>query len=475
MAPAGGAVGNMGAGPKPYPSLLGEPLCEHGGCWPQGYILGAQKSATTSIFGLLEKNGLVCGRQGPWPKGSNLFKEAHFYDADSKWNVHPVMGLLDNSSLLNYTRSYKKADCHATFFLDATPSYLRSYDAAQRMGAIMPDNLRSGQARLLIILREPIARDMSFYNMLRGEWVTQGSKGDVVEGQGSIKKHLCGTKADQGIFPSYAESVGCFLEHWHKTCLAGKDYNIDDESAGVETEQMRGYRECSLGSTWTDDNNYNRMTDGMYAAQLPRYSRVFPRSHIMVLQFDTMLSNQDDSIQRILGFYGFPAKSLTTLKVFPTENHQDFIGKVEAPACETQLKLRGIFNFWNKLLYKHLDYERKNGKTPDHEPEFQPFLYPTCGDKEEHTGDDAADAGAKGDGAAKHKKKGKGASADDDEASADEEASVHASAKKGSAKGNESTRAKASGKVGTASESSKDDETVSAPTSSTNSLLPNRP
>ena len=133
------------------------------------------RCATTSIFDLLNEKELVCGR---WGEEGVAEKEAHFFDDGTIWKnigTSPGQELKSQKALTEYLSGYPehrdKTNCTSNYLLDATPAYLRQYDGARRMQAVMPSALRLVHSRHLIVLREPIARDMSFYNMFRGEWL----------------------------------------------------------------------------------------------------------------------------------------------------------------------------------------------------------------------------------------------------------------------------------------------------------------
>ena len=75
-------------------------------------MVGAQKSATTSIFLMLEKKGLVCGRGGKSGVGA---KEAHFFD-DPYHNVFKTSSpgeLRQHHALNEYLGGYHKDHCKA--------------------------------------------------------------------------------------------------------------------------------------------------------------------------------------------------------------------------------------------------------------------------------------------------------------------------------------------------------------------------
>ena len=88
----------------------------------------------------------------------------------------------------------------------------------------------------------------------------------------------------------------------------------------------------------------------MYAAQLPRYTQLFPRRNILVLQFDDLMMRERtaDYVGRILSFFGLPARP--ELSKLPEDNQWDYARKVKLPLCSTREKLLEVFSGWNEAL-----------------------------------------------------------------------------------------------------------------------------
>lgn len=341
--------------------------CSDTGCWPAVYVLGGQKCGTTSVFGLFEKARLFCGRQYNAGEGElALVKEAHFWDKKEYFGGEWENVLGDMGALQNYLGGYSPDACRKGKYADATPSYLRDYNTASRMANTLPPSLVA-EARFLAIFREPISRDISFYNMIRGSWVDQGSPAtDYQPGHGLISANLCGTQIEQGIFPTYTEAVECELVKW-KRCV---------HNAGGEWE---AYRQCSLDTQFKKTfTGHTRLTDGMYVAQITRYSKVFPRQHILVLNFADMVApdKSADFIARTLKFFGLPA--MPELTSYPEENVHDYDGKVHLPDCETRDAMMQIFGDWNSQLYEQLSSDKSSGAAPEEEPDFSAFSDSDC-------------------------------------------------------------------------------------------------
>ena len=153
--------------------------------------------------------------------------------------------LFRSKYLSAYDEAALTARCHSNYFMDATPGYLRQYNGAVRMQAVMPTSLVALHSRHLVILREPLSRDLSFYNMFRGEFVQKSVTGDVVPGLGSVQNNLCG-KVASGDFPSYASTVACEVADWKERCLSHQ--GVKDMGSAGESLLMQAYRECADGS-----------------------------------------------------------------------------------------------------------------------------------------------------------------------------------------------------------------------------------
>ena len=135
--------------------------CTFHGCYPRLFIIGTQKGATTSIFKALKTQGSACGAEFPetWPNlGPQVSdKEAHVFDmASSLWEK-----VLQRKS--QYQELYTKQNCPTRHFVDGTPRYSRTPIAAARIPELLPSHWVP-QLRFLMSIREPIARDLSWFN-----------------------------------------------------------------------------------------------------------------------------------------------------------------------------------------------------------------------------------------------------------------------------------------------------------------------
>jgi len=143
----------------PWPSVSEQ--CTADGCYPRLFIIGTQKAATTSIFKALKTQGSACGAEFPetWPNlGPQVSdKEAHVFDMKSSLWAQ----VLQRKS--QYQELYRRQNCPTRYFVDGTPRYSRTPVAAARIPELLP-SYWVPQLRFLMSIREPIARDLSWFN-----------------------------------------------------------------------------------------------------------------------------------------------------------------------------------------------------------------------------------------------------------------------------------------------------------------------
>lgn len=329
------------------------------GHFPQLMIIGAQKAATTSVFELLKDAKLVCGQGGLQPHDLHE-KEAHYFDRSQKdWEAARTKNPRE------YFEFYGQKGCDT--WADATPNYLFDNAAPARMVEIMPSGWQTS-VKMLAILREPLARDLSIYNMMKEEWWKEG-KGSSQTKLGSIDFVMC--EYSPGNFPTYKQACACKVEEWQQTCMK--------EGKG---DAVEAYHACAYDSSVRKKSN--RFTNGMYYPQIKNYVSRFSRHQVMVLNFDDLISNQKDGINRIMGHFGLSShKKLTRL---PSDNQLSFPGKVSHADCKTVEKVWKVYEPLNRHLYTFLK-EDPSGKKPSHEPDFSEFEKPSCMDEEDLQGE----------------------------------------------------------------------------------------
>lgn len=107
-------------------------------------ICGAQKGGTSALDGYLREHPSICMADQ---------KEVHFFDNDAMFQKNTV-------DYAQYHSFYKPQPTHKLVG-EATPVYMYWHDAAKRMWQYNPE------LKLLIVLRNPIDRAYSHWNMQR--------------------------------------------------------------------------------------------------------------------------------------------------------------------------------------------------------------------------------------------------------------------------------------------------------------------
>jgi hypothetical protein len=208
------AAGGVTAGLRMHPGFL---------------IIGAQKSGTTSLFAALSQHpGCRMPRK----------KEIHYFDN----NYHLGFGWY-----LSYF-PFRRDDGAITG--EASPYYLFHPEAAGRAAAQLPD------ARLIAMLRDPVDRAYSHYQMQR----RRGIEG-------------CAT---------FAEALEQEQER-----LRGREELLRDPRVRSLAHQKRSY-----------------FSRGLYAGQLRRWLAVYPRSSLLVLRSEDFFEDPRGQLGRVCAFLG---------------------------------------------------------------------------------------------------------------------------------------------------------------------------
>lgn len=216
------------------------PLLDHGALptVPDALIIGAPKCGTTSLLGWLSLH------QRLW---AHPRKELHFFDTHwergRSWYACQFPVFRQGSGILR---------------IEATPNYFQLYECPERVQHLHPE------MRLILLLREPVARALSWcHHMLRQE----GLEGDPVEILETERRDL------ESLALSERDQLG-----WrHPNCLAGS----------------------------------------LYGPALARWRDRFSTDQLLVLCLEDLASDPLGSLDRVLGFLGLPtfAPPQTALQV----------------------------------------------------------------------------------------------------------------------------------------------------------------
>lgn len=247
---------------------------------PDFFILGAQKSATTSLYEYLTQTPWIC---------SARWKEVQFF------NIHYDRGLnwyKGSFPTLIYKR-LKKIRNGNSLTGEASADYLFYPLPAKRILQIVP------KAKFIVILRNPIDRAYSHYNMI------------VKFGRENL---------------SFEEA-------------------IKEENKRIEGERKK-FTENENYYNW-NFQAYSYLARGIYVNQIKTWMNLFPRRQFLILNFEEFATNPAGMLNKTMQFLGLPNWELKEFNKFN-------IGKYSGMKKETRKFLIEYFKHYNEELYKFL-------------------------------------------------------------------------------------------------------------------------
>jgi hypothetical protein len=238
---------------------------------PDFLILGAQKAGTTALYAYLRWHPAVTGPS---------WKEVSFFDRHWRRGVSWYRGQFP------LRRSGRLVG-------EASPGYLFHPLAPERVLATVPD------ARLIVLLRDPVDRALS---------------------------------------------------HYHHEVALGREPLSFEDALGAEEERTRGEEErmrrdgSYFSHAWWD---YTYVARGRYAEQLERWLAAFPPEQLLVLASEELAADTGGSYRRVLQFLGAPMHDLSE---YPRVYKQEY---AELPPATRRL-LAETFAEPNRRLYELL-------------------------------------------------------------------------------------------------------------------------
>jgi hypothetical protein len=253
------------------------------GALPDFVVIGGKKCGTTFLYHLLGQHPLV------QPAAS---KELHFFDA-----------LFDEG-----TEWYRQCfpaprweDGRRTITGEASP-YIAHRHAPERMAQIVP------QVRLIALLRDPVERAYSDYQMVARK----------------DREHK-----------TFEEAIGL-----QEPAEAGKSRPLGKDGQNSEGEDR---------AVIDEDSEY--LSRGVYVDQLLRWSEFFPREQILVLKSEDFFERPQDTLKVVLDFLELPEWEPEASGLQNKRNAGTY-GQGMDPA--TRLRLEEYFEPHNRRLYDFL-------------------------------------------------------------------------------------------------------------------------
>lgn len=282
---------------------------------PSVQLVGAQKSGTSAIADWLFGAGgfrrpKVFDGEPPY-----YSKEVHFFDIDHRYHKGPEF---------YGQRFYQQSDCRT---LDATPDTLqfpkRVSETYKNAGGDQKEKLK-----IIVILREPIARELSLYNHLAHDC-----------------RFLDNLKRNQ----------------WHNQVMK-KD--ADGVSRIMSFQQF--VRNHSIPALQQKAKHGRSTRYSLYANHLSAWFQVFSRKQILVLAYEELCSQPEKLQQRIQSFLGYDIPG----RIQRGSNSNENTYKVRAPSPSTRESLQAVFHTENEKLYQLLEAHPGPGAEQSPFPKF---------------------------------------------------------------------------------------------------------
>ena len=232
---------------------------------PDIFIIGAQKSGTTSLNDLLDRHPGICNEG---------VKEKHFF-SDATAFKHSL-----RTHVEAYLAEFEGCTNASQLTLDATPSYIwleHSPQLVQQM--YRPKDL--AKKRFILLLREPTARRYSEYQR---------------------ELRLC--------LSHYDSTVGYPItpEHAAKYCSrVQRSAPTLDSRGAASAVALRSF------AAWdAAEAGQKELSRGYYLEQIQRWLAVIDRSQLLVLNFVDLVGHTTDTVTRLCTFLGIDPSPLYT-------------------------------------------------------------------------------------------------------------------------------------------------------------------
>jgi hypothetical protein len=249
------------------------------GTLPDFVIIGAQKGGTDFLYHLLTHHPLV---------ESAAFKEVHFFDRHFDKGVEWYCRCFPHPKWKGGRR---------TITGEATPYYLFHRPVAQRMAEMVP------QARLIALLRNPVTRAYSHYQM------------QVRRGQ------------EPRTFEEVTEAEATRLR------AEGNEMLEDKQEVGFKQQ------------------HYSYLSRGVYVNQLLRWSEFFSKEQMLVLKSEDFFERPVEILKVVLAFLDLPEWEPKASELQERRHEGSYEQEMDP---STRQRLEAFFEPHNRRLYDYL-------------------------------------------------------------------------------------------------------------------------
>lgn len=299
---------------------------------PDILLIGAQKAGSTSLANWLFHCG-ICSPRVFDDEPKFYRKEVHYFDDDGRYEQGTsfyAQRFAHCGPSTSSTGTSTGSSEHLA--MDATPATMLYADRVRRTYEEWDGGSMVDRVKILVVLREPSARELSWYNH-----VTYKCRSGVDDSGRNYTHSHC---------YNYGRSISSYSEYVNQVTLKSLDVATTKRS-----DLCRGY----------------------YAYLLKEWIQQFDRRQILILGYDEMVQNDEALAQRVQSFLGLdPLQSPGRIE---SRNAKENEYKVRQASCDMQHQLDSVFGPLNEALYELLE----NNPGPDMEQRpFPRFMSPDC-------------------------------------------------------------------------------------------------
>ena len=271
---------------------------------PSFLVIGAQRAGTTTLFDQLLLHPDLHGPVGGRGEVTWADKEIHFFD--ERFLLGPTW--YRSFFPLTLQRRWARARGGDVVAGEATPYYIFHPLVPERVAATIPD------ARLIAVLRDPVERAYSHYQMMRRSKREELSFEDALEAEADRLASEAEVELEAGT-TRFRIGTGERRKHYHH-------------------------------------RHHSYFARGLYADQLERWLAHFPREQLLVLPVEDLAARRAETLRNVLDFLG----------VRPLELPGDTVanqGSYEPMRAETRARLESRYAEPNARLVELLgrDFE----------------------------------------------------------------------------------------------------------------------
>lgn len=267
---------------------------------PDFIIVGAQKAGTSSLHHYLKQHPEIIGSR---PKEVRYFDRDDNYRKGKKW----------------YEKAFKdyKNPFRNGLYFEATPEYLYRSFSAERMHAYKPD------LKIIIIMREPVKRAYSSWNMYRDF---------PIKFKGKLPGML---EAEEGYIHDRENNLV-------KELYTAETFPTFEETTTAEIQKIK------TNSTLEEPSFLRR---GIYLPQIKRYHDLFGKEQVLVLGFKDLIKNKVETLNKIMLFLGLEKHNWGFLDD-EKKNVRTYPKKISS---EMEEKLMDFYKPYNEALFDYLE------------------------------------------------------------------------------------------------------------------------